>query len=104
MEYKCKELVDVIEYSESMLKEAEAGNWEKVIAMEKKRDDRLKKIFSLAFSNSEKERNNEIILQILSINKQLESITSKARDTRRDQAGAISKGRQAVGIYAQHVG
>ncbi len=104
MDFKSKELTDVFECSESMLSEAKLSNWENVIAIEKQRSDMLKKIFSLPFTKIEKEQNNEIILQILTINKELEAITAKVRDKIRDQAGSINKGRHAVGVYAQNVG
>jgi len=104
LQSKDKELDDVFEYSVSMLSEAKNGNWENVIAMEKQRSNAIKKIFSLAFTKSEKEHNNEIILQVLNINKKLEAVTEKARDEIRNQAGSINKGRHAVSIYAQNTG
>jgi type IV secretory pathway VirD2 relaxase len=85
--HKCKQFSDVIEFSQAMLKEAEAGNWENVFAVEKQRSNTLKELFSPPFTNNDKAENNDKILQILSINKKLEVITSKARDDIRNQAG-----------------
>ena len=104
MNDKGKQFSDVIEYSETMLEEAEAGNWENVFAVEKQRSNTLKKCFSPPFTKNDKEENNEKILQILNINKKLEAITSKARDDIRNQAGSINKGRHAVSMYAQNAG
>ena len=104
MDYKKKQLTDVIEYSETMLKEAEAGNWENVFTVEKQRSNTLKELISPSFAKNNKDDNNEKILQILNINKKLEVITSKARDDIRNQAGSISKGRHAVDMYAQNTG
>lgn len=102
MEYKCKELDDAFECSELMLTEAKAGNWEKVIAVEKQRGKILEKIFSRPLEKSEKQLISEKTLQILEINKKLEAISSKARDEIRSQAGSINKGRHALDMYAQH--
>ena len=104
MNYKCKQLSDVIEYSETMLKEAETGNWENVFAIEKQRSHTLKELFSPQFTKNEKDEYNEKILHILNINKKLEGITSTARDELKNQAGSINKGRRAVGMYAQNTG
>ncbi len=87
MNYTCKQFSDVIEHSPTMLKEAEAGNWDKVFAVEKQRSNTLKELFSPPFTKNDKEDNNEKILQILNINNKLEVITSKARDDIRNQAG-----------------
>ncbi len=87
MNYTCKQFSDVIEHSQTMLKEAEAGNWDKVFAVEKQRSNTLKELFSPPFTKNDKEDNNEKILQILNINNKLEVITSKARDDIRNQAG-----------------
>ena len=104
MNYKNKQFSDVIEYSETMLKEAEAGNWENVFTVEKKRSNTLKECFSPPFTKNDKDENNRKILQILNINNKLEAITSKARDDIRNQAGSINKGRHAVSMYAQNAG
>jgi hypothetical protein len=104
MTYKNKQLLAVIDYSETMLKEAKAGNWENFASVETMRSNTLKKIFSLPFTETEKEKYNEKILKILNINKCLEAATIKARDEIRKQAGSINKGRHAVGMYAQNAG
>ena len=100
VDYKKKQLTDVIEYSETMLKEAEAGNWENVFTVEKHRSKTLKELISPPFAKNDKDDNNEKILQILNINKKLEVITSKARDEIKKKAGFINKGRHAVNMYA----
>ncbi len=104
MDIKSRQLLDVIEYSKTMLKEAELSNWENVASVETIRSNTLKKLFLLPFTETEKEKNNEKILQILNINKRLEATAIKARDEIRKQAGSINKGRHAVGMYAQNVG
>ncbi len=104
MVYKYKQLTDVIEYSETMLKEAKAGNWKNVFKVEKQRSNALKVIFSPPFTKNDKDESNEKILQILNINKKLEALTAKARDDIRNQTGSLNKGRHAVNMYAQNTG
>ena len=104
MNDKDKQFLDVIQYSQTMLEEAEAGNWETVFTVEKQRSRILKECFSPPFTKNDKDEINKKILQILNINNKLEAITSKARDDIRNQAGSINKGRHAVGMYAQNTG
>jgi len=104
MKYKCKQLMDVIDYSETMLKDAEAGNWRNVFNIEAERSKVLKDLFTIPFTKEDKNEYNQHILQVLVINKKLESITAQARDHIRNEAGAVNKGRRAVGVYAQNTG
>jgi len=102
--YKHQQLNGVIDYSKSMLREAESENWENVFNIEEKRSELIKKIYSNPSTIDERENNNEQILEILVLNRRIEAITSKARDNVRNQAGSINKGRQVVSAYAQNVG
>ncbi len=104
MNYKSKELNDVIACSESMLKDAEAGNWDNVIALEAKRSKALNELFSLPFTQQDRDQNSERIGQLLSVNSKLESITARARENIKDEVRGLSKGRRAMGAYAQHAG
>lgn len=104
MDYKNKQLTDVIEYSETMLKEAEAGNWETVFSVEKQRSQTLKELFLPAFTKKYKDKNNAKILQILQINNKLEKVTSRARQDIRNHIGPVNKTHQAVAMYAQNTG
>ena len=104
MNYKHQQLKGVIEYSKTMLKEAESGNWENVFNTEEKRSELINKIYGNPSTQDERENNNNQILEILVLNRQIEEITSKARDSARNQAGSINKGRQVVVAYAQNAG
>ncbi|HHJ35457.1 MAG TPA: flagellar protein FliT [Gammaproteobacteria bacterium] len=104
MNQKHSKLTEVIEYSETMLREAESGNWKNVFTIEEQRSELIKEIYSQPSTTNERLNNNRQIMQILVLNKKIEAITSRARDNVRDQAGSINKGRQAVEVYAQNVG
>lgn len=104
MNYKHQQLKGVIDYSKTMLQEAESGNWENVFNIEEKRSELIKKIYSSPSTMDERDNNNEQILEILVLNRRIEAITTEARDNARDQAGSINKGRQVVSAYAQNTG
>ncbi len=97
-----KQLQNAINYSETMLKDAEAGNWENVFAIEAQRSVLLEKLFSgTARDNNVQDMDNKI-RKIIAINKKLEAITLQARDSTRDDISSINKGRHAVSAYSQH--
>ncbi|PCJ88932.1 MAG: hypothetical protein COA54_01515 [Thiotrichaceae bacterium] len=104
MNYKHQQLKGVIDYSQTMLQEAESGNWENVFNIEEKRSELIKKIYSNPSTTDERANNNEQILEILVLNRQIEAMTSKARDKARDQTESINKGRQVIDAYAQNMG
>ncbi len=104
MNYKHQQLKGVIDYSETMLREAESGNWENVFNIEEQRSELIKKIYSNPSTSDERENNNEQILEILVLNRRIEEISSKAREGARHQAESFNKGRQVVSAYVQNVG
>lgn len=104
MNNKTQMLLKVIEYSQSMLKDAGNSDWENVIATESVRNKILNQLFSEPFTKIEQEENNELIMQILTINKNIESITAQAREKIQQEMSLIGKGRNAIGAYAQNAG
>ena len=86
-------------YSETMLKNAEAGNWDKVIDIEVQRSELLEKLFS---STDNVDEMDDKIRKIIDINKKLETITLNARESARTEISSINKGRHAVNVYAQN--
>jgi len=97
-----KQLQNAVVCSQTMLKDAKAGNWEKVFEIEIQRRDLLEKLFSSSRQENNIEDMDDKIRQIIAINKQLETITLKARDSARSDITSISKGRHAVSSYAQN--
>jgi hypothetical protein len=97
-----KQLHEAIECSEKMLLDAEAGNWENVFDIEAQRSVLLEKLFS----SNNKENNvhdmDDKIRKIIAINKKLEAITLKSRDSTRNDLASIRKGRHAVDSYQQN--
>lgn len=96
-----QQLYKAIECSEIMLRDAKAGNWENVFAIEAQRSALLEKLFSGASKENNVQEMDDKIRQIIAINKKLEAITMLARDNTRDDLCSIKKGRRAVNQYAQ---
>ena len=97
-----QQLHKAIECSEIMLKDAEAGNWEKVFDIEAQRSALLEKLFSGADKENNVQDMDDKIRKIIAINKKLEAITMQARDNTRDELSSMNKGRHAVSLYAQN--
>ena len=102
MNTKNEQLQSVVEYSETMLKNAQAGNWDSVVEIEAQRGKLLKKLFSGSPQDNNIEDMDAEIRKIISINEKLEAITLNAREDARNDMASVSKGRHAVDLYAQN--
>ncbi len=102
MKIHTKQIHEVIECSEKMLIDAEAGNWENVFAIEAQRSALLEKLFSGTDRENTVQDIDDKIRKVIAINKKLEAITVKARDCTRDDISSINKGHNAVNQYAQN--
>lgn len=102
MSNKITQLQNAVDYSQNMLTNASAGNWEEVMAIEIERNALLEKLFSTASHDNNIVEIDDKIRQIIDINKKLEVITLNARDDTRNQIMSINKGRHAVKAYAQN--
>ena len=102
MNSKTEQLKRVVEYSETMLENAQAGNWDSVIEIETQRGELLKKLFSGSPQDNNVAELDAEIRKIISINEKLEAITLNAREDARDDMASANKGRHAVDAYAQN--
>ncbi len=96
------QLQSAITCSEIMLKDAEAGNWDRVFDIEVQRSELLEKLFSSTDQENNVDEMDAKIREIIAINKKLEAITLKARDSAQDDITSINKGRHAISSYAQN--
>ena len=102
MNNKSKQLLNALEYSETMLQDAKSGNWDKVIEMEVQRDELFKKLFSSPYGNDNVTDINNKINKIIDINNKIEAVVIHARNTTGSDLTLISKGRHAVNAYTQN--
>ena len=102
MDTKNTQLQTAIHCSEAMLKDAEAGNWDKVMDIESQRSELLEKLFSTPYQGNNVIEMDEKIRKIIDINKELEALTLKQRDDSGRHIASINKGRRAVSAYAQN--
>ena len=101
MNEKAKQLQNVMQCSELMLKDAELGRWDKVINIESQRSTLLENLFSSS-SQDNIEGMDEKIKKIIEINSQLEAIAQSARDNAGKDISSMAKGRQAVNLYVKN--
>lgn len=102
MNSKNEQLQRVVEYSKTMLENAQAGNWDSVIKIEARRGELLKKLFSVSPQDNNVAEMDAEIRKIISINEKLEAITLSAREDARSDMASANKGRHAVDVYAQN--
>ncbi len=102
MDTKNKQLKEAISCSETMLKDAEVGNWDRVMEIEVQRSELLKKLFSTSHQGNDVIEMDDKIRKIIDINKRLEAIAIDARDDSGQHVASINNGRRAVDVYMQH--
>lgn len=102
MEVKSKQLKDVINCSETMLKNAEAGNWDSVMEIEVQRSELLEKLFATSHHDNNVDEMDSKIRKIIDINKKLETIAISARDDSGRHIASMNNGRRAVNVYMQN--
>ena len=93
---------DLIEYSHSLLKHAEAGEWDKVIEGEAVRRQLINTYFSIPSNVSDEPEISCAIRELLQINNKLEKLTISVRDEAQTQVSSISNGRRAVSAYVNN--
>lgn len=93
---------DLIEYSHSMLKHAEAGEWETVVNDDAIRRELINAYFSEPSNIANEPDISTAIQQLLLINDKLEQLVTDARDKVKTEVTSISTGRKAVNAYAEN--
>ena len=102
MDVKNKQLKDAINCSETMLKNAEAGNWNSVMEIEVQRSELLEKLFATPHHGNNADEMDNKIRKIIDINKKLETIAISARDDSGQDIASINNGRRAVNVYIKN--
>ena len=96
------QLVELVEYNRDMLKNAEAGNWDKVVEAEILR----KKMFDAFYTTPGVESLPEVdsaTRELLQINKSLEELATSARNAITSEAVSTHKGQKAVNAYIKNI-
>ena len=96
------QLVELVEYNRDMLKNAEAGNWNKVIEAEILRN----KMFDAFYTTHGEENLPDVASatrELLQINTSLEELAASARKAVTNEAVSTYKGQKAVNAYTRNV-
>ena len=96
-------LTVLVEHDSQMLKDAEAGNWEKVAENECVRQQLIKEFYSVSSDERETEAVASATKELLLLNKKLLQLTSKARDKVKNDLVEMGKGKAAINTYAKHI-
>ena len=96
------QLAELVEYSRDMLKDAEAGNWGKVIEAEILR----KKMFEAFYNTPGVERLPNVARatrELLQINQSVQELAASARKSVTNEAVSAYKAQKAVDAYTKNV-
>ena len=96
-------LTELVEHNKQMLKDAEAGDWEKVTENEFIRQQLINAFYSVPSAVHETETVTSAIQEIILINENLTQLACKARDNVKKDLAGLGKGKTAINAYAKHV-
>ena len=96
------QLVDLVEYNRDMLKNAQAGNWDKVIEAEILRKSMFEAFYTAAGVESLPDV-ARATRELLQINKSIQELAASARKAVTNEAVSTYKGQKAVNAYTRNV-
>ena len=96
-------LTELVEHNSNMLKDAEAGNWEKVTENEFIRQQLIKAFYSLISGVHETAAVASATKELLLVNEKLTQLACKARDKVNINLDELGKGKSAIYAYAKHM-
>ncbi|MBL4711604.1 MAG: flagellar protein FliT [Gammaproteobacteria bacterium] len=95
-------LTELLSHNKQMLKDAEAGNWEKLTVSESIRQRLIEDYFSVKI-----DPHDETVVaatqNLLKVNERIKELASKARDHVTKSLVGLEKGKVAVNAYAKHM-
>ncbi len=96
-------LIELVEFNRQMLKDAEAGSWEKVTENEITRQALIKDFYSVASEEYEATALASATQELLQLNEKLKKYAGKARDKLKNDIAALGKGKAAISAYEKHM-
>ncbi len=93
----------LIEHNNRMLKDAEAGHWEKVTENEIIRQQLIKTFYSVGSNVRESAAIASATHELLLVNEKLKKLAAQARDKVKTDLTRIGKGKAAIDAYAKHM-
>lgn len=96
-----EQMAELLEHNHEMLKDAQEGQWDKVIEAEVLRNTMMKSFYSTQGIAEIPDIHNATN-EMLSISRQLEKLANEARHSAACEAQSINKGRNAISAYARH--
>ncbi len=96
-------LSELIKHNNRMLKDAEAGNWEKVTENEIIRQQLIKTFYSVTSNVRESAVIASATHELLLVNEKLKELAIQARDKVKTDLTRTGKSRAAIDAYAKHM-
>lgn len=96
-----EQMHELLEQNHNMLKDAQEGQWDKVIEAEVLRNTRMKNFYSTS-GVAEMPDIQKATKELLSINREMEKLAIEAKQTTACEAQSINKGRNAINAYARN--
>ena len=96
-----EQMTELLEHNHEMLKDAQEGQWDKVIEAEVLRNTMMKSFYSTQGVAEIPDIHNATN-EMLSISRELEQLANAAKHTAAGETQSINKGRNAISAYARH--
>jgi hypothetical protein len=96
-------LTELVEHNSNMLKDAEAGNWEKVTENEIIRQQLIKAFYSVISGLDETAAVASATKELVLVNEKLTQFACKARDKVKMNLAELGKGKSAINAYVQQM-
>lgn len=99
--YLTERLAELLQHNRSMLKNAEAGEWDKVMEEEIKRREML----NAFYSSTDVQLVPGVVSatrKMLLLNQQIDELAESAKEEIKTEAVSINKGLRAVNAYTKH--
>jgi len=96
-------IAELIEHCHTMLRHAEAGEWDTVVNDEVIRRQLINTFFSEPSNVANEPDISTAIQELLKINDKLERLSIDARDEAITEVNSISSGRKAVSAYEENI-
>lgn len=102
---KCttEKLVELVQHNKQMLKDAEAGNWEKVAENEVIREQLIKAFYSLSADADEAATVATATQELLHVNEEITQLAREAKEQLKNELCEIGRGKSAVNAYTKHM-
>lgn len=96
-------LAELVEHNKMMLRDADAGDWEKLTENEIIRQQMIKAFYSSSLDSSDAAAIANATRELLLVNEELTKLVCRARDGVEKDLADLGKGKAAINAYSKHI-